>query len=585
MSTCGVVAQRAKPQGRTRVSGEAYLGTPQPDSPRRTKLSGKRAIYGRTLAKSESPDFINGNDYQMTDTEPMEYKLILRGLTRRDYSQIKEIMDRVYVGMGGAWEEGEYGALIENFRDGQICIEDKGKVIAAALAIIVNSEEFERRHTYEDVVGGGKMSAHDPEGDVLYGVDLFVDPEYRGLRLGRRLYDARKELCETLNLKSIIFGGRIPGYGKHAEKMTPSEYIKKVKANEIYDPVLSFQLSNDFHIKKVMKNYIPEDTQSDSYGVLLEWNNIYYEKKQKLFGGRKAYPRVGVVQWQMRPFSTLEGFLQQAEFFVDAMAGYKSDLILFPELLNAPLLTNFNQENPAEAMRSLAEYTEEIRAAFVNMALSHNTNIIAGSVPFFEDGSLYNVSYLCRRDGTWDVQYKMHITPDEAQYWGFKGGNEIQIFDTDIGKIGILICYDVEFPELSRYLADKGMTILFVPFWTDTKNAYLRVRRCAQARAIENECYVAISGSVGNLPKVENMDIQYSQSAVFTPSDFAFPHDAIAAEATPNTEMTLMVDLDLDLLKELRQQGSVRNLQSRRRELYEVVWKPTLRNNNDSTSH
>jgi predicted amidohydrolase len=261
------------------------------------------------------------------------------------------------------------------------------------------------------------------------------------------------------------------------------------------------------------------------------------------------------------------------EFFVDAVAGYNSDLVLFPELLNAPLLKNFNQENPAEAMRSLAEYTDEIRAAFVNMAISYNINIIAGSMPQIKENSLYNVSFLCRRDGTWDEQYKLHITPDEAQFWGLKGGDRLRIFDTDIGKIGVLICYDVEFPELSRHLADKGMTLLLVPYLTDTKNAYLRVRRCAQARAIENECYVAISGSVGNLPKVENMDIQYSQSAVFTPSDFAFPHDAIAAEATPNTEMTLMVDLDLDLLKELRQQGSVRNLQNRRKELYEIVWK------------
>ena len=91
-----------------------------------------------------------------------------------------------------------------------------------------------------------------------------------------------------------------------------------------------------------------------------------------------------------------------------------------------------------------------------------------------------------------------------------QGGDELKIFDTDVGKIGILVCFDVEFPELSRLLVDRGMQILFVPFLTDTKNGYLRVRRCAQARAIENECYVAISGSVGNLPKVENMDIQYS---------------------------------------------------------------------------
>ena len=504
-----------------------------------------------------------------------EHKLVLRGLTQKDYPDIKRIMDRVYKGMGGAWEQDEYETLIEQFPEGQICIEDNDRVVAAALAILVSAEALEnRRHTYDEIINGGEMSGHDPEGNALYGIDIFVDPDYRGLRLGRRLYDARKQLCETLNLKSIIFGGRIPGYGKYSDELTPAEYIQKVKDKEIYDPVLSFQLSNDFHIKKILKNYIPEDTQSDSYGVMMEWNNIFYEKRQRLFGGRKSYPRIGVVQWQMRPFNDVADFLHQVEFFVDAVAGYNSDLILFPELLNAPLLKNYNQENPAEAMRSLAEYTDEIRAAFVNMAITYNINIVTGSMPELIDDSLYNVAFVCRRDGTWDAQYKLHITPDESQYWALKGGNQLKIFDTDIGKIGVLICYDIEFPELSRKLVDKGMTLLLVPFLTDTKNAYLRVRRCAQARAIENECYVAISGSVGNLPKVENMDIQYSQSAVFTPSDFAFPHDAIAAEATPNTEMTLMVDLDLDLLKELRQQGSVRNLQSRRNDLYQIVWGP-----------
>jgi predicted amidohydrolase len=105
---------------------------------------------------------------------------------------------------------------------------------------------------------------------------------------------------------------------------------------------------------------------------------------------------------------------------------------------------------------------------------------------------------------------------------------------------------------------------------TDTQNAYTRVKHCAQARAIENECYVAIAGCVGNLPKVNNMDIQYAQSAVFTPSDFAFPSNGIKAEATPNTEMTLIVDVDLDLLKELHEHGSVRILKDRRTDLYDI---------------
>ncbi len=98
------------------------------------------------------------------------------------------------------------------------------------------------------------------------------------------------------------------------------------------------------------------------------------------------------------------------------------------------------------------------------------------------------------------------------------------------------------------------------------------MRTCAQARAVENECYVANAGSVGNLPKVDNVDIQYGQSAVFSPSDFAFPHDAIVSETTPNTEMTLIVDLALYRLTPLRNEDSVSNYLDRRRDIYKVNW-------------
>jgi predicted amidohydrolase len=152
------------------------------------------------------------------------------------------------------------------------------------------------------------------------------------------------------------------------------------------------------------------------------------------------------------------------------------------------------------------------------------------------------------------------------------GGNLVRTYDTDAGKIGILVCYDVEFPELARLLAQDRMQILFVPFLTDTQNAYMRVRCCAQARAVENECYVAIAGSVGNLPKVENLDIQYSQAAVFTPCDFAFPSNGVKSEATPNTEMVLIADVDLGWLDELHSHGSVRNLKDRREDVYQLKY-------------
>lgn len=501
------------------------------------------------------------------------HRLKLRTIVESDYDDIKEIMQIVYKNAGGAWTKKEFKNQLRAFPEGQICIEADRKVVAAALSIIVDYAKFGDKHTYDEITGYGKFNTHDYDGDTLYGTDVFVHPDYRDMRLGRRLYDARKELCENLNLRAIIAGGRIPGYNKYREDMTPKQYIEEVKNKEIYDPVLSFQLANDFHVRKILSHYSEEDRASHFYATLLEWINVYYDESEKLIGGTKSVVRIGAVQWQMRRVVSLDDVIQQVEFFVDTVSSYNADFVVFPEFFNAPLMALFKDAAASDAVRQLADYTERLREKMHELAIAYNINIISGSMPLYEDHKLYNVSYLMHRDGNIESQHKLHITPDEQSYWGLQGGNDIRVFNTDAGRIGILICYDVEFPELSRILAEQEMDILFVPYWTDTKNAYLRVRRCAQARAIENECYVVITGSVGNLPQVENMDIQYSQSAMFSPSDFSFPHDAIVAEATPNTETTLVSDLDLELLKKLRKQGSVRNLQQRRKDLYSVVLK------------
>ena len=303
----------------------------------------------------------------------------------------------------------------------------------------------------------------------------------------------------------------------------------------------------------------------------MEWDNIYYEEfEEEMPKATKSVVRLGLIQWQMRPYKSFDDVMEQAEYFIDTLSGYRSDFALFPEYFNAPLMADYNHLSEAGAIRKLAEHTHQFRDKFSELAVQYNINIITGSMPEVVDDQLYNMGYLCRRDGSVERYEKIHITPDEVKAWGLKGGNQVQAFDTDCGKIGILICYDAEFPELSRLLADQGMDILFVPFLTDTKNGYSRVRFCAQARAIENECYVAIAGSVGNLPKVHNMDIQYSQSMVFTPCDFAFPADGVKAASTPNTEMILIEDVDLDLLLELHEQGSVKNLKDRRLDLYSL---------------
>jgi predicted amidohydrolase/GNAT superfamily N-acetyltransferase len=501
-------------------------------------------------------------------------KIELRNLQIDDYDELKDMMIRSYHDWAGShWKEPQIQKLLDVFPEGQFVIFADDELVGCALSIIINYDRFGDDHTYKQITGDFTFNTHDENGDVLYGIDVFIHPDYRGLRLGRRLYDARKELCEQLNLKSIVFGGRIPNFNEYSDTLKPKEYIQKVLQKEIYDPVLTFQLSNDFRVIKVLKQYMPGDKGSEEYATLLEWNNIYHAKEEHLLKPEKVQVRIGLVQWMMRPLNDLDALFEQMEFFVDAVSDYKADFVMFPELFNAPLMADYNHLPEAEAIRKLAEYTEPIRDKCKEFAISYNVNILTGSMPHMRDGTLYNVGYLCRRDGSHETYEKIHITPSEVSYWGMVGGNSLNVFETDSGKIGVLICYDVEFPELSRLMADKGMQILFVPFQTDTQNGYTRVQRCAMARAIENECYVAVTGSVGNLPKVNNMDLQYAQASVFTPSDFSFPTNGIKAEATPNTEMTLIVDVDLDLLRELHSHGSVRNLMDRRTDLYKLSLK------------
>lgn len=501
--------------------------------------------------------------------------ITLEYLTIEDYQSLKSTMDEVYKPLPDAsWKIEEIKKLIKVFPEGQVVLKVNGHLAGCALSIIVNEKLVETNHSYIEITDNYRFGTHDKEGHILYGIDVFIKPEFRGLRLGRRMYDFRKDLCEDLNLKAIAFGGRIPNYHLYAADLTPKDYIKKVQTKEINDPVLNFQLSNDFRPVRIMKSYLEGDEGSNDYAVLLQWNNIYYEKPSKKHPHySKTVIRLGLVQWQMRLFSSIDDFLHQVEFFVDSLSGYKSDFVVFPELFNAPLMEKYNSLSEPEAIRNLAQYTKFLVEKFSEMAIAYNINIVTGSMPELVEDTLFNVGYLCHRDGRIDRYEKIHITPNEKSVWGMQGGSKIEVFETDAGKVGVLICYDAEFPELSRLLADGGMEILIVPFLTDTQNAYSRVRNCAQARAIENECYVAITGSIGNLPNVNNMDIQYAQSMVLTPCDFAFPADGIKAEATANTEMVLVTDVDLDLLRELNMFGSVRNLRDRRTDLFSLTKK------------
>ena len=209
-------------------------------------------------------------------------KVELEYLKMGDYEELKSIMIAVYPNIPEPyWYKKELKKLVEIFPDGQVVIKVNGEIAGCALSIVVDYDKYSDNHTYAQITGDYTFKTHTLKGNVLYGIDIFIAHDYRGMRIGRRLYDYRKELCENLNLERIVFGGRLPNYHQHAAKMSPKEYIEKVRLREVNDPVLDFQLSNDFHVKRIMTNYLEGDNASKEYAALLEWDNIYYQKPQK----------------------------------------------------------------------------------------------------------------------------------------------------------------------------------------------------------------------------------------------------------------------------------------------------------------
>jgi len=505
------------------------------------------------------------------DVSDFESRLVLRPLAASDYEAIVALEDRCFPGQL-PWSRAHLESQISNFPEGQICLEYDGDIVASASSLIVDFGDYDAWHSWREIADDGYIRNHEYEGDTLYGIEIMVDPEYRGYRLSRRLYAARKNIARERNLRRIIIGGRIPGYAAHADEMSATEYVEQVVSRKIYDPVLTAQLSNGFALQGLIPNYLPDDTESRGYATYLEWRNLDYRPDP----GRKLRSvwnqRLSLVQYMMRRIDSFDEFARQCEYYVDTAGDYHSDFVLLPELCTTQLLSLIDEKRPGLAARRLAEYTPQYLELFSDLALKYNVNVIGGSQFVEEDDALYNVSFLFRRDGSIDKQYKLHVTPNETHWWGVQGGSQLNVMETDRGRIAILICYDVEFPELARIATAKGANILFVPFNTNDRLGYLRVRSCAAARAIENQVYVAAAGCAGNLPSVENADIHYSQCAIFTPSDVGFARDAIAAESTPNIETVLTHDVDVELLHRNRNNGTVRPWTDRLPNLYRVRW-------------
>ncbi|MEO1744954.1 MAG: carbon-nitrogen hydrolase family protein [Pseudomonadota bacterium] len=291
---------------------------------------------------------------------------------------------------------------------------------------------------------------------------------------------------------------------------------------------------------------------------------------------RKTTVRVASVQLALQSTSKPDAFFRRIAHHVRVAGEYGCDFVCFPEHLTLQLLSGDEpMTESAQTVDALTGFTDIWRSTLSDLAKRHSVNIIGGShATRLDDGSARNVSFIAHRGGSVDVQAKIHPTPDERDVWGIIGGRVLEPIDTDCGPIGVLICYDSEFPELARRLVDQNeIGLLFVPYCTDTRAGHLRVHYCCQARAIENQFHVVTSGLVGTLENVANLEMAYAQSTIMTPSDHGFARDGIAAQAEVQIEQMIFADLDLSALEHARREGSVQNLADRRDDLYGVQWR------------
>jgi len=246
--------------------------------------------------------------------------------------------------------------------------------------------------------------------------------------------------------------------------------------------------------------------------------------------------RVATLQYHIRPVERFENFAAQVEALVDTAEDYNCDLLVFPEYFTCQLLTLNDVKQPIQQqIRDLARLENRIVELMRGLAKKSGLYIVAGTLPAMDppdDETVYNECYVYGPSGEWDVQGKLHMTRFEREDWLISPHQQLKVFETDLGKLAVTICYDV-------------------------RQGFLRVRYCAQARAIENQMYVVHSCTVGSLPQVPAVSLNYGQASILTPSDFPFARDGILAEGNVNIESMVIGELNLDTIRESREDGTV----------------------------
>jgi len=273
--------------------------------------------------------------------------------------------------------------------------------------------------------------------------------------------------------------------------------------------------------------------------------------------------KIATAQYDISFLENWSSYQSKVERWVVEAAEQDAKILLFPEYASMELASLFGEAVYSSLSRQLAamqSLLDDYLDLFRSLAKKYQCIIQSGTFPVKTDSGAYrNRAYLFMPDGQVDYQDKLMMTRFENEQWLIQKGEELRYFDTEYGRIAINVCYDSEFPMLARKQVEAGANLILVPSCTDTLAGYHRVKIGCQARALENQCYVAQSTLVGDAPWSEAVDVNIGAAAIYTPVDRGFPDNGILAEGKLNAVQWVIAEVSLSACGTVREQGQVFN--------------------------
>lgn len=273
--------------------------------------------------------------------------------------------------------------------------------------------------------------------------------------------------------------------------------------------------------------------------------------------------KIATAQYDIIFLENWQNYQAKIERWVGEAAEQDAKILLFPEYGSMELASLFPKEiysSLSKQLASMQSLLDDYTGLFRTLAQKYGCYIQSGTFPVEIEPNVYrNRAYLFMPDGRIDYQDKLIMTRFENEQWLINSGEELKCFDTEYGRIAINVCYDSEFPMLARKQVEAGANLILVPSCTDTLAGYHRVKIGCQARALENQCYVVQSPTVGEAPWSEAVDVNIGAAAVYTPVDRGFPDNGILAIGELNKAQWVMAEISLSACEAVRRQGQVFN--------------------------